>query len=187
MVRQSDCVIINVNCSYCKNPIHDNAIECEWCGNKVSKNYDPEQKNDIPELSIHDVEILKLLRQGAFLNAVKYKKDNSNLDLKASKEYIDNLALKHGITKPKSGCFIATVCYGDYESAEVIEFRRYRDEVLLKSAFGRIFVSSYYKVSPAIAKLLEKSESSQRMVRFIILTPLLNLIKSESKDNNTAS
>lgn len=51
----------------------------------------------------------------------------------------------------KSGCYIASVCYGSPESKEVVKFKNYRDEVLLKSFHGRIFVKIYYLISPQVA------------------------------------
>ena len=44
----------------------------------------------------------------------------------------------------KSGCFVATTVYGDYNAKEVISLRIYRDEVLSKSQLGKIFISNYY-------------------------------------------
>ena len=159
-----------MNCPNCKNPIQENATECEWCGNKLSN------KNDsINNISDVDGVVLNMLKQGQALNAVKYKKDNSNLNLKESKYYVDSLALKNGLSK--QGCFIATACYGNYESHEVIEFRKFRDEILLKSFLGRIFVSMYYFVSPPIANLISKSEISKRVIRELFLAPILNLLR----------
>ena len=135
-----------MNCTYCKNPIHDDATECEWCGNKVVGNNDDQlEAVTTQNLSNLDNEILGMLKKGLFLNAVKLKKDNSNLDLKSSRYYIYEMAKAHGIIEPKSGCFIATACYGDYDSEEVKEFRRFRDEVLINSKMGLICISSYYK------------------------------------------
>lgn len=117
-----------------------------------------------------------MLKQGQALNAVKYKKDNSNLNLKEAKDYVDSLALKNGIAS-KKGCFIATACYGNYESQEVLEFRKFRDEILLKSFLGRIFVSMYYFFSPPIANIISKSEISKRIIRELFLAPILNLLR----------
>ncbi|HAP69257.1 MAG TPA: hypothetical protein DCR04_05945 [Flavobacteriales bacterium] len=47
-----------------------------------------------------------------------------------------------------SGCFIATACYKDIFSPEVIFFRKYRDKVLKQSRLGRVFIRTYYLISP---------------------------------------
>jgi hypothetical protein len=160
-------------CSSCKNPIASNSIECEWCGSKIPQITTPSQKLK-DEL---DLQILELCRNGQMLAAVKLKKDNSDLGLAESKGYVDHLILKNGLKKPKSGCFIATACYGDYEKPEVKEFRKFRDNVLLKHYFGRIFISAYYFISPTFAGLIRKSDYAKTIIRKLFLTPILNLIK----------
>ena len=162
-----------MNCPNCKNPIQVDATECEWCGNKIPKIATPSEKLEA-EL---DTQILELCKNGLTLAAVKLKKDNSNLGLAESKAYVDYLILKNGLTKPKSGCFIATACYGDYESPEVKEFRRFRDNVLVKYYFGRLFISSYYFISPTFADIISKSDKTKRIIRKVFLIPILYLIK----------
>ncbi|MCW1296084.1 MAG: hypothetical protein OH319_00175 [Candidatus Parvarchaeota archaeon] len=44
-----------------------------------------------------------------------------------------------------SGCFIATVVYGR-GSHKLKSFRRFRDKVLLRNKFGRLFISFYYRI-----------------------------------------
>jgi hypothetical protein len=58
----------------------------------------------------------------------------------------------------KSGCFIATAAYGSSLAPEVLTFRRFRDEILLTSKLGSIFVEFYYFVSPPLAWLISKAD-----------------------------
>jgi len=51
----------------------------------------------------------------------------------------------------KKGCFIATAVYGSYQKTEVIILRKYRDDILLSSKIGQIFVRIYYFLSPPFA------------------------------------
>lgn len=165
-----------MNCPNCKNPTQVDNVECEWCGCKLSTQRELiDIKSDVDEV------LLKMIKQGTKLAAVKYKKDNSNLDLRESKEYVDELELQHGLKSKKEGCFIATACYGNYESDEVMEFRKFRDDVLLKYLLGRIFVSAYYFISPFMVILICQSEFSKSVIRKLILTPLLNLIKKPNE------
>lgn len=61
-------------------------------------------------------------------------------------------------TKSSSGgCYIATAVYGSYDCPQVWVLRRYRDNVLLQSPFGRLFVKTYYAISPTIVKLFGNS------------------------------
>ena len=52
----------------------------------------------------------------------------------------------------KPGCYIATCVYGSYDAPEVLTLRRFRDEVLQRSVFGRAFIRCYYAVSPHLVK-----------------------------------
>ena len=82
------------------------------------------------------------------------------------------------LTQAKKGCFIATAAYGSSLSQEVFILRRWRDRLLLKKPFGRIFVNAYYKISPPIARIIEKSKILKRLVK-AILKPLILYIKSK--------
>ena len=46
------------------------------------------------------------------------------------------------------GCFIATICYGNYDHPAVQEFRWFRDARLNQRRWGRRFIAAYYRVSP---------------------------------------
>ncbi len=50
------------------------------------------------------------------------------------------------------GCYIATAVYGNYNSTQVNILRCYRDTVLQKKWYGRIFIRYYYVVSPWLVK-----------------------------------
>lgn len=69
----------------------------------------------------------------------------------------------------KKGCYIATVCYGDFNSTEVVLFRKYRDEVLYKKFFGRIFIRIYYFLSPTIANYLKDKRILNSIIRLHFL------------------
>lgn len=51
-----------------------------------------------------------------------------------------------------AGCYIATAIYGSYDCPEVWTLRRYRDNQLAKSWYGRLFVRTYYAISPTLVK-----------------------------------
>lgn len=50
------------------------------------------------------------------------------------------------------GCYVATCVYGSYDCPEVWTLRRYRDYDLASSWYGRLFIKTYYAVSPTIVK-----------------------------------
>ncbi len=65
----------------------------------------------------------------------------------------------------KEGCYVATAVYGSYDCSPVWVLRRYRDDRLGKSFFGRLFIRIYYAVSPVLVKLFGKSESFKNFWR----------------------
>jgi hypothetical protein len=65
-------------------------------------------------------------------------------------------------------CFIATAAYGSKEEAHVVELRRFRDRVLMRSRAGRAFVDLYYAVSPSIADVVREHEEIRRLVRAVL-------------------
>lgn len=54
--------------------------------------------------------------------------------------------------KKKNGCYVATCVYGSYDCPEVWVLRRYRDNTLSQSYFGRAFIKAYYAISPMLVK-----------------------------------
>ena len=50
------------------------------------------------------------------------------------------------------GCYVATAVYGSYDCPEVWTLRRFRDFTLAKSVFGRLFICTYYAISPTLVK-----------------------------------
>lgn len=52
----------------------------------------------------------------------------------------------------KAGCYVATCVYGTYDCPQVWMLRRYRDNILAKSWYGRAFIRIYYRVSPGLVK-----------------------------------
>lgn len=54
---------------------------------------------------------------------------------------------------PKGGgCYIATAVYGSYDCPEVWTLRRFRDNTLDETWYGRLFIKLYYATSPTFVK-----------------------------------
>lgn len=56
-------------------------------------------------------------------------------------------------TQTSSGCYIATAVYGSYDCPQVWTLRRFRDNTLAATWYGRAFIRFYYTVSPTLVKL----------------------------------
>ncbi len=67
----------------------------------------------------------------------------------------------------KGRCFVATASF-QYHSPEVEALTVFRDQYLLKSKWGALFIQFYYKVSPPIARLLDRHPACQYPVRFVL-------------------
>jgi len=80
-------------------------------------------------------------------------------------------------TPEKSGCFVATACYGSPDCPEVVLLRKYRDEHLLSTAFGNWFVHAYYRFSPPVADVLRRSQILRDTVRTFVVAPLVRILR----------
>ena len=76
------------------------------------------------------------------------------VDDKTKKWYLKKgelfIAEKKIILQQKSGCYIATMAYGDYNHSQVKVLRGFRDERLLPTLAGKYFVKFYYWFSPRL-------------------------------------
>ena len=52
----------------------------------------------------------------------------------------------------KNGCYVATAVYGSYNCPEVWTLRRFRDNTLDSTWYGRAFIKTYYAISPTLVK-----------------------------------
>ena len=50
------------------------------------------------------------------------------------------------------GCYIATCVYGSYDCPQVWTLRRYRDNTLATTWYGKAFIRTYYAISPTLVK-----------------------------------
>ncbi|MBQ0102418.1 MAG: hypothetical protein KBT31_06460 [Firmicutes bacterium] len=70
-------------------------------------------------------------------------------------------------SKPSSsssgGCYVATCVYGSYDCPQVWTLRRFRDNILAKTWYGRAFIHTYYAVSPTFVKWFGKTKWFKRL------------------------
>jgi len=73
-----------------------------------------------------------------------------------------------GEPNPGKKCFIATAAYGTPMAKEIDVLRKWRDESLIKSKSGKLFVNTYYIISPPIANMISKSKSMRAITRKLL-------------------
>ncbi|MEI7831623.1 MAG: ankyrin repeat domain-containing protein [bacterium] len=79
--------------------------------------------------------------------------------------------------KKVGGCYIATACYGSYDHPDVLVLRRFRDDVLWQTVYGRLFIRAYYAISPPIAKHIGQVHWLSRIIRRWFLEPLVRKLR----------
>lgn len=85
------------------------------------------------------------------------KEDTSSTNM-IKAECKNEFAQAEAKPKKKKGCYVATCVYGSYDCPQVWTLRRFRDDTLSKTWFGRLFICIYYSISPSFVKLFGKTE-----------------------------
>ena len=81
------------------------------------------------------------------------------------------------------GCYIATAVYGSYDCPEVWTLRRFRDYKLAKTVGGRLFIKTYYAISPKLVRAFGSSKVFNKFWRESLDKLVLNL-KDEGFDDS---
>lgn len=79
-------------------------------------------------------------------------------------------------------CYLATLCYEDSYADEVCSFRNFRDSTLSKTLLGRHFIAKYYQFAPKLTVKLENHKALNKVIKHLILNPLLMIIKALNLD-----
>ena len=73
--------------------------------------------------------------------------------IRAHEQFLDESRRLAQSSGRKGRCFVATLALGN--SPETSALRQYRDLVLRRSAWGRGFIATYYRLSPGLCRWLE--------------------------------
>lgn len=84
-------------------------------------------------------------------------------------------AIKKGYRIGKKACYVATCVYGSYDCPEVCVLRRYRDDVLEQSWYGRLFIRVYYCMSPTLVKTVGRISFVRKWLKIVLDRFVLNL------------
>jgi hypothetical protein len=89
----------------------------------------------------------------------------------------DNIEIEKEIDRLKNKkCFIATAVYGAPDANEIVLLKDFRDKILIKNIIGRIFINIYYFVSPPVANFITNKPKTKRLVKNLLIKPILSLI-----------
>lgn len=111
-------------------------------------------------------------------------------DKKGNKAKIENYVEKIQKYQPDfqppkinvGACYVATSLYGSYDCPEVWTLRRFRDDTLEHSFFGRIFIKTYYMTSPTLVKYL----GDKKIFNFVF-KPMLDKFVKKLNDKGVES
>ena len=164
---------------------------------RLAKNYGPKYLNNYANLFVDCTKYAWGLSatQGVAKNIFLYISDVIEapcIDAEAKKSVVELLSNEINGIKSKfpdmtlpeikkdgcSPCFIATAVMGDQDHPYVNILRSYRDTVLNKSLPGKLFVTTYYLISPPFARLISKNDGVRRVLLNILIRPLVYLIVS---------
>lgn len=138
---------------------------------------------------------LEVIGNGAFLGCGNLKTINipdsvkeiqksafagcKNLDekTKAKIASINPKALEYG-----GGCYVATCVYGSYDCSQVWTLRRFRDNTLGSTWYGRLFIKTYYAVSPTLVKWFGKTSWFKNMWK-PVLDKMVSRLQAEGVEN----
>lgn len=129
-----------VKCSECEKEISSNAESCPNCGNPMrEQSSDVQEGTPCPSCKVNVTPVVTSVGGGScsFGKRETWKCPSCRRVLH------------------RSGCFVATVTYGDENIVEVRFLRAFRDEVLSKSFNGRILVWIYYRIGSQVARVVE--------------------------------
>ena len=78
-------------------------------------------------------------------------------------------------TNSSGGCYVATCVYGSYDCPQVWTLRRFRDNTLGSTWYGRAFIRTYYAISPTLVKWFGKTNWFKKMWRGTLDRMIKNL------------
>ncbi|MGQ9545694.1 MAG: CFI-box-CTERM domain-containing protein [Dehalococcoidia bacterium] len=75
-------------------------------------------------------------------------------------------------------CFIATAAYGTPDAEKIGVLREFRDAVLSKNLAGRLFLATYYRLSPPMANLIAGNEFLRILARELLVDSIVRTVQA---------
>ncbi len=112
-----------------------------------------------------------------FTNPATFNQFSKRLKKEKPEIYDKYKEILGGKSKEKSGCFVATATMKNYNHPIVLDLRNFRDIYLLRRWYGRLFIKSYYLISPFFAGIISKSEILRVLSLKLLIRPIHTLLK----------
>ena len=97
---------------------------------------------------------------------------NMDMDSKSHDYYKSNnstlLNINSRLNQSNSGCYIATMAYGNYDHPQVVILRHFRDMFLSQRQWGRWFITYYYRYSPKLVERLKDHALINKFIRKVL-------------------
>ena len=142
-----------------------------------------ECNSDLGRQSLFGAKIQKLTQEGYLeLFVIQNQKiiSQGSTETNFGEVYITDNCLSNSAPTPQGGgCLIATATYGSELAPQVQQLRELRDNQLLQTEFGTLFMNTfndiYYSFSPYIADMERESPMFKEAVK-ITITPMLSTL-----------
>lgn len=147
-------------CFFNGTGVSKNMSECVKWLEKASDQGNTEAQWRLGIAYIEGIGTSKNLEKGISLveiAAEKGEKEAIELLPEIKSVYMGSGINKQSVESNTGGCYIATAVYGSYDTPEVWTLRRFRDNILDQTWYGRLFIKSYYLISPLLVKKFGKS------------------------------
>ncbi|MCX6228043.1 MAG: hypothetical protein NTV75_02485 [Bacteroidia bacterium] len=139
--------------------------------------YDRTKLFTLPTTISSALEVINLMSGMDMVYELRNRFNQNKTTISNIQSQLNQVANRQSSSSSSSGgCYIATMAYGSYEHPQVIELRKFRDNTLSKTAFGRGFIRIYYKYSPKLVELLKDKHLVNQSIKSVLNT-LIRIIK----------
>ena len=112
-------------------------------------------------LILKNVQAIRTFMQGTEVSSTNEIVTELNKEMKKYGEKVKAVEPNYEIPYiyvRNQGCYVATAVYGSYDCPQVWTLRRYRDNTLANTWYGRAFIHTYYAISPTLVKWFGKTK-----------------------------
>lgn len=136
--------------------------------NSAQENYDISRISEINSIIASALSVLNMMDSFDLTDDVRTGLITNKRTLLDISSQVRSAMQAQTKANASSGCYIATMVYGDYSHPKVMILREFRDERLLNSFFGRCFIKIYYTTSPYIVTKLRNQTRINRVIRSVL-------------------